>query len=156
VLKTGPFEKRFNGIRFSVPDGWKELELLPQQQGFIESRFEISTPEGPVAMTFSLNRGGIDSNINRWIAQFKPADDQQPVVEEVSVDGKSAKWVDVHGEFSGGPMAAASSGTIERMLGVAIPLGTGDFYLKLTGTNAAVSKVRDAFRKFVADARISG
>ena len=42
---------------------------------------------------------------------------------------------------------------IERMLGVAIPLGSRDFYLKLTGGDAAVSDVREAFRAFARDGR---
>ena len=55
-----------------------------------------------------------------------------------------------------GPMAAAntaSTAPIERMLGVAIPLGSRDFYLKLTGSDAAVSDVREAFREFARGAR---
>jgi hypothetical protein len=41
------------------------------------------------------------------------------------------------------------------MLGVAIPLGPRDFFLKLTGTSAAVGAVHDAFRDFVRSARLS-
>jgi hypothetical protein len=75
---------------------------------------------------------------------------------ELNVGGKKATWVDLQGEFDAGPMAAANtSGPIERMLGVAIPLGSRDFYLKLTGSDAAVSDVREAFREFARDARPS-
>jgi hypothetical protein len=75
----------------------------------------------------------------------------------MKVDGATARWVDLHGEFTGGGMGAVpvSSGPVERMLGVAIPLGARDFYLKLTGSESAVSDIRDAFREFVRSARIS-
>ena len=75
----------------------------------------------------------------------------------MKVAGATARWVDLHGEFTGGGMGAVpvSSGPVERMLGVAIPLGARDFYLKLTGTDAAVSDIRDAFREFVRSARLS-
>jgi hypothetical protein len=185
VLNTGPFEKKFDGIRFAVPAGWKEVELAPAQQGFIDARFLIPTPDGEVSLTFSSNRGGVQSNVERWIGQFQTPPDEKPTVEEFEVSGKPATWVDVHGEFQGGPMSARptsgpGSGTgtgggrgngrgrgggggggqrsgtaVERMLGVGIPLGSQDFYLKLTGTKAAVGNVRDAFREFVRGARVT-
>jgi len=156
ILASGPFEKKFDGILFSVPAGWNEVELSPQQQGFIDARFEIVTPHGNVMLTCSSNAGGIETNVQRWIGQFQMSAGEKPEVEHLDVGGKSATWVDLHGEFSVGPMtmSAPSSGPIERMLGVAIPLGSRDFYLKLTGTNAAVSDVRSAFRQFVRDARV--
>jgi hypothetical protein len=154
VLATGPYEKDFEKIRFSVPAGWKEVELSPQQQGFIDARYQIPTPHGEVSLTCSSNSGGIESNIDRWISQFQVPPGEKPDIESLPVDGKTATWVDLHGEFTPGPMAASSaSGPIERMLGVAIPLGSGAFYLKLTGTDAAVSDVRAEFRKFAREAR---
>jgi hypothetical protein len=159
-LKTGPFEKSFEGIRFSVPAGWREVELAPAQQGFIDARFQIPTPHGDVTLTFSSNGGGIDTNVRRWVGQFHPPSGKQPVVEELDVAGKKATWVDLIGEFDAGPMggnAAPISGAppVERMLGVAIPLGSRDFYLKLRGSDAAVTDVRAAFREFARDARLS-
>jgi len=171
VVKTGPFEKTFDGIRFSVPAGWSEVENPTPQ--FVDARFQIPTPHGEVRLTFSSNAGGADVNIERWIGQFQLPQGKRPSIEELSVGGASAKWVDLHGEFVGGAMSGgtasgntasgntasgntASNGPIERMLGVAIPMGPRDFYLKLTGSNAAVSDVRDAFREFVRTARLTG
>jgi hypothetical protein len=156
ALRTGPFEKSFDGIRFSVPAGWKEVELSAAQQGFIDARFQIPTPHGDVTLTCSSNAGGIDTNIRRWVGQFHSPAGKGPVRGELDVGGKTATWVDLQGEFDAGPMAAAntaSAAPIERMLGVAIPLGARDFYLKLTGSDAAVSDVREAFRAFARDAR---
>ncbi len=154
VVKTGPFEKKFDGIRFSVPAGWNEVENATPQ--FVDARFQIPTAHGDVKLTFSSNSGGADVNIQRWIGQFQLPPGEKPVQAEIRVDGTSAKWVDLHGEFVGGSMSTGASGPVERMLGVAIPIGPGDFYLKLTGTNAAVSDVRDAFREFVRTAHLTG
>jgi len=156
VARTGPFEKSFEGIRFSVPAGWKEVELSTAQQGFIDARFEIPTAHGSVSLTCSSNAGGIDSNVRRWVGQFQAPAGRRPVIEDFDVAGKLAKWVDLSGEFDAGPMAAANttSQSIERMLGVAIPLAGGrDFYLKLTGSDAAVTDIRQSFREFARDAR---
>jgi hypothetical protein len=156
TLRTGPFEKSFDGIRFSIPAGWKEVELSGAQQGFIDARFQIPTPHGDVTLTCSSNAGGIETNVRRWVGQFHGPDGKRPAIEEFDVGGKKATWVDVQGEFDAGPMAAPNAGTapIDRMLGVAIPLGARDFYLKLTGSDAAVSDVREAFREFARDARL--
>jgi hypothetical protein len=156
TLRTGPFEKSFDGIRFSVPSGWKEVELSGAQQGFIDARFQIPTPHGDVTLTCSSNAGGIETNVRRWVGQFHAPTGKGPVIEQLGVAGKKATWVDLQGEFDAGPMGAPAAGTapsIDRMLGVAIPLGSRDFYLKLTGSDAAVSDIRDAFREFARDAR---
>ena len=156
TLRTGPFEKSFEGIRFSVPAGWKEVELSGAQQGFIDARFQIPTPHGEVTLTCSSNAGGIETNVRRWVGQFHPPAGKRPVMGELDVGGKKATWVDLQGEFDAGPMAAANttSQSIERMLGVAIPLAGGrDFYLKLTGSDAAVTDIRQSFREFARDAR---
>jgi hypothetical protein len=155
VVKTGPFEKTFEGIRFSVPAGWNEVENPTPD--FIDARFQIPTPHGALKLTFSSNSGGADVNIQRWIGQFQLPPGKKPLVEEINVDGTPAKFVDLRGEFVGGGMGAVpvTSDRVERMLGVAIPVGSRDFYLKLTGTDAAISDVHDAFREFVRAARIS-
>ena len=130
---------------FPFPAGWEEVENPTPE--FVDARFQIPTPQGPVKLTFSSNAGGADVNIQRWIGQFQLPPGKKPVVEELNVDGTTAKWVDLQGDFSGGAMALgpASSGPVERMLGVAIPLGPRDFYLKLTGTNAAVAMFATPF-----------
>ena len=160
ALRTGPFEKSFDGIRLSVPAGWKEVELSPAQQGFIDARFQISTPHGDVTLTCTSNAGGIETNVRRWVGQFHAPAGKQPVISDLDVAGKKATWVDLQGEFDAGPMNsrafapnAGSAPPIDRMLGVAIPLAARDFYLKLTGSDAAVSDIREAFREFVRDAR---
>jgi hypothetical protein len=155
ALRTGPFDKGFDGIHFSIPAGWEEVENPTPD--FVDARFQIPTAHGPVKLTFSSNAGGIDVNIKRWIGQFQLSGDKYPTVGELKVDGVSARWVDLRGEFTGAGMGAVpvSSGPVDRMLGVAIPLGARDFYLKLTGTDAAVSDIRDAFREFVRAARIN-
>jgi hypothetical protein len=158
ALRTGPFEKSLDGIRLSVPTGWKEVELSPAQQGFIDARFQISTPHGDVTLTCSSNAGGIETNVRRWVGQFHAPAGKQPVISDLDVAGKKATWVDLQGEFDAGPMnapapKAGSAPPIDRMLGVAIPLAARDFYLKLTGSDAAVSDVREAFRQFARDAR---
>jgi hypothetical protein len=41
VVKTGPFDKSFDGIHFAIPAGWDEVENPTPD--FIDARFQIST-----------------------------------------------------------------------------------------------------------------
>ena len=84
VVKTGPFEKTFDGIRFSVPAGWNEVENPTPE--FVDARFQIPTPHGVVKLTFSSNSGGADVNIKRWIGQFQLAPGKRPIIEDLNVD----------------------------------------------------------------------
>lgn len=152
--QVGPFDKSFDGIAFSVPAGWREVALLPQQQGFIDARFLIPSEGEELQLTFLSARGGIDSNIERWVSQFQMPPKEKPAVEPIDVGGAAAKWVELHGTFNPGPMSRDQPKENWRMIGVGIPLGDREFYLKLTGSDKAVTAVHDAFREFVKTARV--
>jgi hypothetical protein len=155
TTRVGPFERSFDGIRFSVPAGWKEAELSPRQQGFVDARFLIPARGVDVELTCSSVGGGIEANIDRWKTQFRGGPGDEPVIETITVDGVDATWADLRGTFHAGMAAAAEPRTDWRMLGVGIPLAPREFYLKLTGPRDAVAAVAEDFRTFVKSARIT-
>src|SRR5262249_11842543 len=108
-LRTGPFEKSFDGIRLSVPAGWREVDLSPPQQGFVDARVQIPTPHGDVTLTCSSNAGGIETNVRRWVGQFHAPAGKPPVIGALDVAGKKATWVDLQGAFDAGPMNAPAA-----------------------------------------------
>jgi len=154
--KVGPFEKEFDGITFSIPTGWREVALSPQQMGFVDARFTVPADKEELQLTCSSIGGGIDANVERWIGQFVMPPNEKPLIESVKVGNVDAKWVELHGKFNPGMMSREGPKEDWRMIGIGIgiPMGEHDFYLKLTGPNAAVSGVRDAFRTFVQSGRI--
>lgn len=153
VLKTGPFEKKFDGLTVSVPEGWQEVKLGQSQMGFVDARFVLPAKGGLVELTCLTNRGGLDDNINRWIGQFVTEPNGRKS-ETVKVDGTEARWVDLTGTFNASSSGKPGPHSDWRMLGAGIPLGESAFFLKLNGPKEAVSEVYDAFREFVKSARI--
>jgi len=148
-------ELKFEGIRFTLPQGWKRVPIPPEKQGFIDAQLQIQAAGEELTLTLSSIGGGIDANVARWRTQFDSPPDAPPVVELIDVAGRQATWVDLRGTFraSVGNAAAPRSGW--RMLGVGIPLEPRDFYLKLIGPEEAVEAVRADLRRFLESARLS-
>ncbi len=153
VIQSGPFRRSFDGISFSVPKGWQEVKLAESQISFIDARFLIETTHGPVELTCLSNRGGIEANMTRWVGQFQLDPDGRKA-DMVDVDGVDASWLDLAGTFNSSSSGKPGPHPDWRMLGVGIPLGGSDFYLKLNGPKAAVAAVYDDFREFVRTAKI--
>jgi len=143
-------EATISGFRFKVPAGWRQVELSPEQQGFIDARFEIPEYGADVRMTLSTTSGGVQANIERWIGQFEFPDGISPDSETVEVDGIPVTLVDLRGAFRGMGQAAQAEW---RMLGAAFDGAPRDFYVKLTGPEAAIGELRKDFRSFVTSAR---
>lgn len=148
--ESGPTEAIISGFRFDVPPGWRQAELTPAQQGFIDARFEIPKYGDDVKLTLSTIGGGVQANIERWIGQFRLPEGVTPGSEAVEVDGLSTTIVDLRGEFQGMRQAPQPGW---RMLGAAFDGEPRDFYIKLTGPEQDVSELDDDFQSFVKSAR---
>jgi hypothetical protein len=156
VVPTEPWEATISGFRFTVPAGWREVELNPDQQGFIDARFEIPAAGEDVSLTLSTVGGGIEANVQRWNGQFDLPEGVTPRTESLSVDGIDVTWVELQGTFRGmgGPFAGGSPPKPDwMMIGVAFEGEPQDFYIKLTGPVAAVEDLKSDFRDFVESAR---
>jgi hypothetical protein len=136
-----------------VPDGWRQAELTPAQQGFVDARFEIPAYGDDVKLTLSTIGGGVQANIERWIGQFQAPDGITPQSESFEVDGVPVTVVDLRGEFQG---MGQSPQPGWRMLGAAFDGDPRDFYIKLTGPERDVAELSADFRAFVTSARRSG
>lgn len=153
VLQTGPFPKKFEGITFSVPEGWQEVKLSGGLIGFVDTRFVIPSKEGTVELTCLTSPSGVSENITRWVGQFILAPDGHQG-ETIDVDGADAQWVDLRGTFNGTASGKQGPHDHWRMLGVGVPVGSKSLFLKLNGPDAAVAEVREAFREFVKSGRL--
>lgn len=143
-------EASVSGFRFKVPPGWRRAELTSAQQGFVDARFEIPEYGEDVRLTLSTTGGGVEANLDRWIGQFRLSDGTAPRRESLDVDGLQVTWIDLSGEFQG---MGQSPQPGWRMLGAAFDGEPRDFYIKLTGPEAAVAALHDEFRQFVTSAR---
>lgn len=151
VDPAAPAEVTVSGFRLQVPAGWRQAELTPAQQGFVDARFEIPALGDDVKLTLSTIGGGVDANIERWIGQVRMPEGATPITESFEVDGIPVTWIDLSGEFSGMQQTPQADW---RMLGAAFAGGPRDFYIKLTGPASAVGQIEDEFRGFVKSVRL--
>jgi len=151
VDPAAPSDVSVSGFRMQVPAGWRQAELTPAQQGFVDARFEIPALGDDVKLTLSTIGGGVDANIERWIGQVRLPEGATPISESFEVDGIPVTWIDLSGEFSGMQQAPQADW---RMLGAAFSGAPRDFYIKLTGPASAISQVEEEFRGFVNSVRL--
>lgn len=148
-------KKEYDGIQFSIPEGWEEIPLSPAQQGLISASFRIPKVGDNVKLTLSSVGGGIDANLQRWRGQFQLPPGETPTQETIRVDNTDVIWLDLRGTFNSGPAFDTATESGMRMIGVAIPRSPRDFYLKLTGPREELIKVEKEFRDFVKSARFT-
>lgn len=146
----GPSTVRVSGFRLTPPAGWRQVELSPEQSGFIDARFEIDGAGDDVRLTMSTTGGGIDANIDRWIGQFRQPDGAAAQQETLDVNGMTVTWVDISGDYQGmgGPVQSGW-----RMLAAAFHGSPRDFYIKLTGPQEEIGNLSDSFRSLVESVR---
>jgi hypothetical protein len=152
----GPYPKHFDGMSFTVPETWKEIEVPAGKRQFGQrARFLIPANGDEVELTCSTVGGGIDANVGRWVGQFQLPAGEKPTIETIRIDSVAAKWVDLRGKFQTFLSGGGSAKDDWRMLGVAIPKKPQDLYLKLTGPRASVAKIQEEFRSFAKSGRFT-
>lgn len=138
-----------DGFTFTLPRGWTKRTLSQFQMSVIAAKVGRDVDGVDITATFSSAGGGVPANLERWEGQFPGA---QPETKKIEVAGMSATWIDLRGRYQG--MMQSNEDTSDyRMLGVAVERQTQDFYIKLVGPRAAVTKVENEFRQMVESAK---
>lgn len=148
-----PYEAVISGFRFTVPAGWKQVNLSAAQRGFVDAKFTIPSAGEDVSMTLSTVGGGVEANIQRWIGQFTMPEGTSPETDTLTVDNLPVTIVDLQGTFQGMPAVSGPAKEQWRMLGAAYDGEPLDFYIKLTGPADKLAALKEPFREFVASAR---
>ena len=148
--KTEPYEASVGGFKFMVPADWHEQ---PPKSQFVLGEFSLTGEGGPARLTLSSAGGDLDSNIERWQGQFRRGpNDPEPRQSEITFDGQKGTLVELFGTYTD-MLNANNPGKNWRMLGVAVPIGPTNFFVKLTGPQSTVTAQREAFVKFVESAK---
>lgn len=149
--KTEPYEATVGGVKFQVPADWEEKAA---QNQFVLGEFSIPGEGGPARLTLSSAGGGLEANIERWKGQFNPGpNDPEPRESEITFDGRKGSLIELAGTFSD-MMNRGTPSRNWRMLGVAVPMGDTNFFVKLTGPASIITARRDEFLKFVESAKV--
>lgn len=149
--KQKPREVSVAGFKFMVPGDWEEQ--APRSQ-FIMGEFSIPGEGGPARLTLSSANGGIEANVERWKGQFnRGPSDPDPRESEITLDGKKGTLLELSGTFTD-MFSGGVPNKNWRLLGVAVPLGPTNYFIKLTGPATVVTPRKDEFLQFVDSARM--
>ena len=150
TARTEPYEASVGGFKFTVPADWQEQ---PPKSDVLLGEFTIPGEGGSARLTLSSAGGGTEANLERWRGQFSHGpNDPEPRQSEITFDGQKGTLIELSGTFTdmfGGGRPSKNW----RMLGVAVPLGPINFFVKLTGPHATVTAQKEAFVKFVESAK---
>ncbi|HEV8068573.1 MAG TPA: hypothetical protein VGP76_12615 [Planctomycetaceae bacterium] len=147
-------------LTLTVPEAWEKQSVRSQ---FRKAQMKVPDVAGDkdetdfVVYYFEGGGGGVDANVQRWVAQFLPAGRKIK-----STSGKSSQgeyvFVDLLGTWKKpiGPMVQQKTQQMpnSRALSVILTTKEGNYYLRLTGPEKTVAANADAFRAaFGADAK---
>lgn len=142
------------GFTWELPEGWSQG---PDSSMRLATFLIQSDPLAECAVsTLYGDGGGLEANVNRWRAQLG----QPPLTaEEIAalprwpVLGTEAVVVE-----AAGPYASMGGGEIDDalLLGVVCPMEGRTFFVKMTGTRAALEAERERFRAFCLSLRPTG
>ena len=150
AAKTEPYEASVGGFKFMVPVGWQEQ---PPKSQFVLGEFSLPGADGAARLTVSSAGGGIEANLDRWRGQFnRGPNDPEPRESEITFDGQKGTLLELSGSYTD-MFGGGKPSRDWRMLGVAVPMGPTNVFVKLTGPQATVTDQREAFVKFVESAK---
>lgn len=150
-------------LHFAAPDGWvaetptsrmrKAQFRLPGESG------DAADDGSLVVFKFGGGGGGVDANVERWMAQFEQpgggATKDATKRETREVNGLEAHFVDIPGTY----VAETTPGSGERvrhegwrMLAAVLIDGDDGWFLKLVGPDATLARWRASFEAYVASA----
>jgi hypothetical protein len=130
--------------QFTTPAGWTETG----GGEFREMGWTLASSRDAAA-SFSLAKGGVLANLNRWRGQMGLAPVDAAALAQLEKRpflGEEALFVELAGTFSGGSMSGPAK-PIEnaKMLGLIVEIRGTSAFLKLTGPAAAVDAEKEAF-----------
>jgi len=143
------------GLTFKRPADWSWVAVSsPMRKA--QLKVPGAKPEEFADITFfhfgAGSGGDVQSNAQRWIAQFKGAESAGKI-EEQNIGGAKVTLVTTEGTFSSG-MPGGPSTPLENqaLLGAIIEHGEGNVFVKMTGPSALVKGSRQKFLDFLASA----
>jgi hypothetical protein len=137
---------------FIRPADWK---WVPVTSAMRKAQLKVGTPEDQDEIIFFYFTGGggdVDSNVKRWLGQFKSKEGAEKV-EAKTINGVKVTFVSTEGTFSSGMPGGAVTPKTDFALNGAIMEGKeGSVFVKFVGPEKIVKGARDKFLQFITDA----
>lgn len=143
------------GLRFSVPSEWTRVPAASEMR---QAQFRIPRAAGDgedgelVLFHFEKGQGGgVQDNIDRWLAQLKQTDgsatkDKATIVIR-PVKTLKVTSLDASGDYTGMGDKSAKPGW--RMLGAVIEGKGGPWFFKAVGPQATIANAKSGFDSLV-------
>ncbi len=142
------------GFTWDLPEGWSQG---PDSQMRLATFLIQSDPLAECAVsTLYGDGGGLEANVNRWRSQMC-----QPPLSAGEI-AALPRWpvlgADAVAVEAAGPYASMGGGTIDDalLLGVVCPMEGRTFFVKMTGSRAALEAERERFKAFCLSLRPTG
>jgi hypothetical protein len=144
-----------DGVAWEDPKGWEKIP----GSGMRHTSYKIPAAKGDkdggelVVYYFGPTQGGeVDSNINRWVAQFEGAD-----VKAIKRTDRTVNDIEQHiveipkGTYDLGASSMSAVKKVDNygLLGAIVVAPTGKYFFKLTGPMATVKAAHDPFYKLL-------
>ncbi len=147
------------GLTYTTPHGWQSE---PPSSSMRVAQFVLPHAAGDpadadlVVYYFGGQGGGVEANIQRWIAQMQQRDGKPSTGvakrETKTVNGLKVTLIDVSGTYTAEMMpgsAAHHDNANYRMRAGVVETPAGPYFLKLVGPAPTVAKWDQAFNAFV-------
>jgi hypothetical protein len=149
-------------LKFRAPEAWK---FEHPSSSIRRAQFRVSgnTGDAGLVVYFFGNQGAgtPQSNIDRWVGQFKNADGSplrgtKPIEHEIA--GFKVTQIEVAGMYAGGmgagsPQPQAQTG--QRMIATIVNTASGPYYFKFLGPDKTVTENRGALDRLLASMKAS-
>ena len=134
-----------DGLKFSVPTGWKSVEPTSAMRKAV-LQVTVAGVEKPLdAIFFHFGGGDIDSNVARWKGQLSGTAESK--TEEVEAGGKKITIFQGTGTYTD-PFSGQGAQDNYALIGALIPVeGSGPVVIKLAGPKDATLGLLDALKK---------
>jgi len=137
---------------FERPAEW---ESIPVSSPMRKAQLKIPGKDGAASADltffhFGAGQGGdVQSNAQRWLAQFK-SDEGASKVETKEIEGTKVTFVSTTGTFqSGMPGGPTTAMPDYQLLGAILESPEGAVFAKLTGPKATVTAAQPKFLEFI-------
>jgi len=143
---------KVGNFTFKPGDTWVAGQTSPM----VKAALHHGKKEGPLLKFYHFGEGqggGVKANIERWKRQFQNGE-AKVVPEEKTFGDQKLTIVTMTGTYMVGPMMSRQKKATPdyMLLGAVIPHPSGDVFLKMTGTEADLKKVKADFEKLIASA----
>jgi hypothetical protein len=144
-------------LEWDDPKGWKRV---PPTSSMRYASYLIPPAQGEkevAELNVFVLGGDIDSNIQRWIDEFKGYDPRTLFRADRVVNDMTEAVVEIpKGTFSGGMNADVESENFGLLGGIVVTPENSTYFFKLTGPAATVKAARDSFYALLDSVRLEG